>query len=81
MWEFALAISLARLVRSLNFTFCIHIFRCNICGTAFTSYDAFWLPFATLLILLIPGSGVADAYKASSDPAKNIDAIAIYLSS
>jgi hypothetical protein len=44
--------------------------------TAFTSYGAFWLSFATLLI---PGSGIGDAYAASADPAKEVDAIAIYL--
>jgi len=45
-------------------------------ATAFTSYGAFWLSFATLLI---PGSGVGDAYKASGNPAQEGDAIAIYL--
>jgi succinate-acetate transporter protein len=44
--------------------------------SAFTSYGAFWLSFATLLI---PGSGVAAAYAASTDPAQEVDAIAIYL--
>jgi hypothetical protein len=44
--------------------------------TAFTSYGAFWLSFATLLI---PSSGIADAYAASKDPAQEVDAIAIYL--
>ncbi|KAI0259291.1 GPR1/FUN34/yaaH family-domain-containing protein [Gloeopeniophorella convolvens] len=47
-------------------------------ATAFTSYGAFWLSFATLFI---PGSGIADAYAASADPAKETDAIAIYLTS
>jgi len=46
-------------------------------ATAFTSYGAFWLSFATLLI---PGSGVSEAYASSADPAKEVDAIAIYLS-
>jgi hypothetical protein len=46
------------------------------CRIAFTSYGAFWLSFATLLI---PGSGIGDAYAASADPAKIVDAIAIYL--
>jgi len=45
-------------------------------ATAFTSYGAFWLSFATLLI---PGSGVAAAYAASTNPAQEVDAIAIYL--
>jgi hypothetical protein len=44
--------------------------------TAFTSYGAFWLSFATLLI---PGSGVAAAYASSANPAQEADAIAIYL--
>jgi hypothetical protein len=44
--------------------------------SAFTSYGAFWLSFATLLI---PGSGVAAAYAASTNPAQEVDAIAIYL--
>jgi succinate-acetate transporter protein len=44
--------------------------------TAFTSYGAFWLSFATLLI---PSSGIADAYAASKNPAQEVDAIAIYL--
>ncbi|KAH9970669.1 Gpr1 family protein [Russula compacta] len=45
-------------------------------ATAFSSFGAFWLSFATLLI---PGSGVAAAYAASPDPAQEVDAIAIYL--
>ncbi|KAH9960038.1 GPR1/FUN34/yaaH family-domain-containing protein [Lactifluus volemus] len=45
-------------------------------ATAFTSYGAFWLSFAALLI---PGSGVGEAYKASANPAQEVDAIAIYL--
>jgi hypothetical protein len=45
-------------------------------ATAFTSYGAFWLSFATLLI---PGSGIADAYAASKKPEQEVDAIAIYL--
>jgi len=45
-------------------------------ATAFTSYGAFWLSFAALLI---PGSGIGDAYAASADPAQIGDAIAIYL--
>ncbi|KAI0294186.1 Gpr1 family protein [Russula brevipes] len=45
-------------------------------ATAFTSYGAFWLSFATLLI---PGSGVGAAYAASPNPAQETDAIAIYL--
>ncbi|KAI0246867.1 Gpr1 family protein [Lactifluus subvellereus] len=47
-------------------------------ATAFTSYGAFWLSFATLLI---PASGVGAAYKASENPAQEVDAIAIYLTS
>jgi len=43
-------------------------------ATAFTSYGAFWLSFATLLI---PGSGVGDAYGA--DAGMEFDAIGIYL--
>ncbi|KAH9970670.1 GPR1/FUN34/yaaH family-domain-containing protein [Russula compacta] len=43
-------------------------------ATAFTSYGAFWLSFATLFI---PNSGIADAY--SSDPGMEQDAIGIYL--
>jgi succinate-acetate transporter protein len=42
---------------------------------AFTSYGAFWLSFATLFI---PGSGVADAYKAAA-PGMEDDAIGIFL--
>jgi len=45
-------------------------------ATAFSSYGAFWLAFAALLI---PGSGIGDAYAASPDPAKEVDAIAIFL--
>jgi succinate-acetate transporter protein len=45
-------------------------------ATAFTSYGAFWLSFATLLI---PGSGVGEAYAKSKDPVQEVDAIAIYL--
>jgi uncharacterized protein len=41
---------------------------------AFSSYGAFWLSFATLLI---PDSGVGDAY--GSDPRMELDAIGIYL--
>ena len=40
------------------------------------SYGAFWLSFACLLI---PGTGIGAAYAASPDPAKEVDAIAIYL--
>lgn len=47
-------------------------------ATAFTSYGAFWLSFATLLI---PGSGISAAYAGSADPTKEADAIAIYLTS
>jgi succinate-acetate transporter protein len=36
---------------------------------------------AVLCYLLIPSSGVADAYKASPDPANEVGAIAIYLNS
>jgi len=43
-------------------------------SAAFTSYGAFWLSFATLLI---PNSGVAAAY--ASDPGMEEDAIGIYL--
>jgi len=42
-------------------------------ATAFTSYGAFWLSFATLYI---PGSGILDAYK---DPSELDSALAIYL--
>jgi len=46
-------------------------------ATAFTSYGAFWLSFATLLI---PGSGIGDAYAAAAtDPEMIVNAIAIYL--
>ncbi|KAI0298772.1 Gpr1 family protein [Multifurca ochricompacta] len=45
-------------------------------ATAFSSYGAFWLSFATLLI---PGSGIAAAYAASPNPSKEGDAIAIFL--
>lgn len=45
-------------------------------ATAFSSYGAFWLSFAALLI---PSSGIGAAYAASPDPAKEVDAIAIYL--
>ncbi|KAI9461066.1 Gpr1 family protein [Russula earlei] len=43
-------------------------------ATAFTSYGAFWLSFATLLI---PDSGISAAYTA--DPGMEQDAIGIYL--
>jgi hypothetical protein len=45
-------------------------------ATAFTSYGAFWLSFAALLI---PGSGIGEAYAASANPAQIVPAIAIYL--
>lgn len=45
-------------------------------ATAFTSYGAFWLSFACLLI---PGTGIGAAYAASADPTKEGDAIAIFL--
>lgn len=45
-------------------------------ATAFTSYGAFWLSFACLLI---PGTGIGAAYAASPDPTQEVDAIAIYL--
>ncbi|KAI9452104.1 Gpr1 family protein [Lactarius psammicola] len=45
-------------------------------ATAFTSYGAFWLSFAALLI---PSSGIGEAYAKSPNPAKEADAIAIYL--
>ncbi|KAI0280105.1 GPR1/FUN34/yaaH family-domain-containing protein [Russula aff. rugulosa BPL654] len=46
-------------------------------ATAFSSYGAFWLSFATLFI---PGSGIADAYAAdTADPAMELNAIGIYL--
>ena len=80
MWEFATGNTFgATGTLSESYVFNSYFLKySNICATAFTSYDAFWLFFATLLI---PGSGVADAYKASSDPAKEVDAIAIYLTS
>jgi len=43
-------------------------------ATAFTSYGAFWLSFATLLI---PNSGISEAYGA--DAGMEQDAIGIYL--
>jgi len=43
-------------------------------ATAFTSYGAFWLSFATILI---PGTGVGEAYKAK--PGMIDDAIGIFL--
>ncbi|KAH9963646.1 GPR1/FUN34/yaaH family-domain-containing protein [Russula dissimulans] len=43
-------------------------------ATAFTSYGAFWLSFATLLI---PNSGIGDAYSADARMEEN--AIGIYL--
>jgi len=43
-------------------------------ATAFSSYGAFWLSFATLFI---PSSGIAEAYTA--DPGMEEDAIGIYL--
>jgi len=43
-------------------------------ATAFSSYGAFWLSFATILI---PNSGIGDAY--SADPGMESDAIGIYL--
>jgi len=47
-------------------------------ATAFTSYGAFWLSFACLLI---PGTGIGAAYEASKNPAQVVPAIAIYLTS
>ena len=44
-------------------------------ATAFTSYGAFWLSFATILI---PSFGIVDGYKNSSD-ATFVNASAIYL--
>jgi succinate-acetate transporter protein len=46
----------------------------NCSRTAFTSYGAFWLSFATLFI---PNSGIAAAY--ASDPGMEADALGIYL--
>lgn len=43
-------------------------------ATAFTSYGAFWMSFATILI---PGSGIADAYHANAD--EFASALGIYL--
>ncbi|KAF8502690.1 Gpr1 family protein [Russula emetica] len=43
-------------------------------ATAFSSYGAFWLSFATIFI---PNSGIADAYQA--EPGMEQDAIGIYL--
>jgi len=47
-------------------------------ATAFTSYGAFWLSFATLFV---PGSGIGDAYKAAATTAPNMEdnAIGIFL--
>jgi succinate-acetate transporter protein len=45
-------------------------------ATAFSSYGAFWLSFATLFI---PGSGIADAYKAAPAAKMEDDAIGIFL--
>ena len=42
-------------------------------GAAFTSYGAFWLSYATLLI---PGSGISDAYEGSG---QEDNALGIYL--
>jgi uncharacterized protein len=42
---------------------------------AFSSYGAFWLSFATLFV---PGSGIADAYKAAPASMED-DAIGIFL--
>lgn len=48
--------------------------RGNVLGaTAFSSYGAFWMSFATIFI---PGSGIAAAYK---DPSEFESAIGIYL--
>jgi len=44
-------------------------------ATAFTSYGAFWLSFATLFV---PDSGIADAYKTAA-PNMEDNAIGIYL--
>ncbi|EEB92004.1 hypothetical protein MPER_09549, partial [Moniliophthora perniciosa FA553] len=43
-------------------------------ATAFTSYGAFWLSYATIFI---PGSGIAEAYASKQSQMK--DAVAIYL--
>jgi len=48
----------------------------NVFGaTAFTSYGAFWMSYATILI---PGSGIVDAY-AKSPPEELTNALGIYL--
>jgi len=43
-------------------------------GTAFSSYGAFWMSYATILI---PGSGIIDAYSAAPEQLAN--ALGIYL--
>jgi len=68
LWRYRYVISSVWLV---PFVFILYGF-----WTAFTSYGAFWLSFATLLI---PGSGIGDAYAASKNPEQEVDAIAIYL--
>jgi uncharacterized protein len=77
MWEFATGNTFG--ATGAYFVECSYAFFRRLTlvrQTAFSSYGAFWLSFATLLI---PGSGVGDAYKASPNPAQEVDAIAIYL--
>jgi len=45
-------------------------------GTAFTSYGAFWLSYATIFI---PGSGISAAYPSSTTSSEFSSAIGIYL--
>jgi uncharacterized protein len=77
MWEFATGNTFGATGKHWIYTFYLYA-KCDICVTAFSSYGAFWLSFAALLI---PSSGVNAAYKASLNPAEELDAIAIYLTS
>ena len=56
-----------------NFFFCFANTNINFRTSAFTSYGAFWMSYATILI---PGSGVLSAFK---DPSELDSALGIYL--
>ena len=59
--------------RSISICLSVSLIICFPCA-AFSSYGAFWLSFATVLI---PDSGIAAAYTA--DPGMENDALGIYL--
>ena len=80
MWEFATGNTFGATGKFIPYTCVMLAWRLTsfiwFAQTAFTSYGAFWLSFAALLI---PGSGIGDAYAASANPAQIVPAIAIYL--